>query len=396
MGKYARPQATRSAEKRGQNAFTVLSAASPSQTNSVGIDQDGTDFSYFISVDFGSSQESLYMLLDSGAGTTWVMGSTCQSAACTMHTTYGPSDSTTLNETNQTFSISYGTGTVSGNLVQDNIAVAGITVALSFGLANVTSDDFTHFPFDGILGLAMSQGETDNFVSVVKTDGLLKSNVYGVYLTRATESPNDGEITFGGTDPAKYNGDITYTSVSSQASGDWAIPMDGIGYNGTSAGITGRIAYIDTGTSYVFGPPDDVATLHKLIPGANSSDGVTYTVPCGPGTTFAPVMVTFSGVAYAISPVDYLSTPSSSGTCTSNIYGQQIVQGAWLLGDTYLKNVYAVFDVDQTQIGTSRDNSACHIHFADMENCRFCYEARLLDRLHNHGVGVGLGHGLAL
>jgi hypothetical protein len=37
--------------------------------------------------------------------------------------------------------------------------------------------------------------------------------------------------------------------------------------------------------------------------------------------------------------------------CISNIYGHEVVQDAWLLGDLFLKNVYTVFDAEEKRIG---------------------------------------------
>lgn len=339
---------------RRENKYAVVSPAPPSTPNSAGIYQDGTDFSYFIQASFGSSAKPLYMLLDTGAGTTWVMGSDCKADACTMHNTFGPSDSKTFTDTKETFSISYGSGKVAGELAKDTLAVAGMSLTMSFGVANDASGDFTHFPFDGILGVSMSRGATDNFLNVINASKALKSNIFSVALSRNSDGPNTGEVTFGGIDASKHTGEISYTPVSSSAGGDWAIPLDDMAYDGKKAGIKGRLAYIDTGTSYMFGPPEDVALLHKLIPGAKSKDGFLYTVPCN---TDKALTVIFSGVAYTLSPKDWMSPPAGD-TCTSNFYGQAVVQDAWLLGDSFLKNVYTVFDVDQTRIGLAAKAAA--------------------------------------
>lgn len=314
--------------------------------NTQGIYQDGTDFCYFVEAGLGSDGKKLYMLLDSGAGTSWVMGSDCSSAPCKIHGSFGSSDSKTFKESDKGFSIAYGSGTVKGKLVEDTISLAGLDVPMTFGVANETSNDFNHFPFDGILGLSMTTGSTDNFVQAVKEAKSLKSNIFSVSISRSADGVNTGEVRFGGTNPDKYTGDISYSSLADKANSDWAIPMDDLSYDGKTAGIKGRMAYIDTGTSYVFGPPDDVAALHKQIPGAESSDGVTYTVPC---KSDLPIAVSFLGVSYDISNKDWMAT--NGGKCTSNIYGHAVVDNAWLMGDLFLKNVYAVFDADQSRIG---------------------------------------------
>ena len=311
-----------------------------------GIDQDGTDYSYFVRVQLGSKETELLMLVDTGAGSSWVMGSKCTDKACGMHTLFGAGDSTSAKVESKTFSISYGSGTVQGTLATDTISVAGITLPYQFGLATKTSDDFTHFAFDGILGLSMSQGANDNFLKSLADAKKLDHNLFGIYLNRAADGTNTGEIMFGSPNQDKYKGDITYTSVGSN-DGDWAIQIDDMSYNGKKSSAGGVLSYIDTGTSFIFGPQDLVKKLHSVIPGASSSDGVTYYVPCDSKS----VTLTFSGVDFDISPKDWISPKDDSGKCTSNVYGHEVVSGAWLLGDTFLKNVYSVFDKDQKRVG---------------------------------------------
>ncbi|KAI0445568.1 aspartic peptidase domain-containing protein [Xylaria telfairii] len=323
--------------------YQIVKADGSTFKNSAGIDQDGTDYSYFAEVELGSEGKQLYMLLDTGASTTWVMGSTCTSKSCLMHNTFGPDDSKTFNDTGKTYSVEYGTGSVRGHVVEDSLSLAGLTVTLPFGVANTTSDQFTQFPFDGILGLATS---SDTWLSAVKAANLISSNMFGISLSRGSDGTNDGEIVFGALNPDKYTGDITYTSVKSNSA--WTIPMDDITISGESASITGRSAYIDTGTSFVFGPPDDVEALYKLIPGSSTTDGSSYTVPCD---TDRQLAFTFSGQSWNVSSKDFLSAPNNNGVCTGNIYGMEYVPGGWLLGDVFLKNVYSVFDVDNGRIG---------------------------------------------
>jgi hypothetical protein len=328
------------------NKYTVIKPLEPTASKSAGIHQDVADYSYFVEAKFGSAGKPMYMLVDSGAGTTWVMGSTCKSAACGMHNTFGPDDSKTLKVEEKGFTIQYGTGKVTGHLAHDSVSVAGMEMDMKFGLANETSYDFTHFPFDGILGLSMGIGATDNFMGSLIEKKMLDLRIFSVNLGRASDGINNGQITFGGADPSRHVGEISYTPVSSKANGDWAIPMDDLGHNGKSSGISGRLAYIDTGTSFAFGPESDVAAIHKVIPGAATTDSIYYTVPC---STDTPLTIKFSGVTYTISPKDWIS--KRDGVCQSNIYGYEVVKSHWLWGDLFLKNVYTVFDGAEKRIG---------------------------------------------
>ncbi|MBH1945558.1 hypothetical protein I5L01_15155, partial [Erythrobacter sp. YJ-T3-07] len=162
-----------------------------------------------------------------------------------------------------------------------------------------------------------------------------------VSLSRAADGTNNGEISFGALDSAKYTGDITYTPTT--ADGSWSIAMDDVSAGGKSAGVKGREAYIDTGTTFAFAPPADVKAMYALIPGAKSSDGVTWTVPCD---STAEVALTFSGTSFPLSSKDFIGASTGDNQCTGNIFGMEVVSGSWLLGDVFLKNVYSVFDID--------------------------------------------------
>ncbi|RDW91528.1 hypothetical protein BP5796_02693 [Coleophoma crateriformis] len=354
--KYARGTPGRPAKvERRDNNYSVMTASTPSQADSAGIDQDGTDYSYFTEVALGSKGTLMYMLLDTGAGTSWVMGPTCTSDSCVLHNSFGPADSTTYKSSTETFSVSYGSGSVSGTLATDSLTLAGLTFSMTLGNANLTSADFTAFPFDGILGLSMATGATPNFVQTLVSSKSLKSNLFGISINRAEDGTNTGEINFGAPDTSKFDGSLSYSAVSGAAGGDWAIPMDDMGLDGSLAGLTGKLAYIDTGTSYIFGPPTDVATFHKLITGSQTSDSITYSVPC---TTTTTVEFVFNKVSYSVSAADWVGGSVGSGMCTSNIFGHAVVDGAWLLGDTFLKNVYSVFDIDGNRIGFAEKPSS--------------------------------------
>lgn len=333
--------------RRSGNSYKIQDATKPTHPMAAGISQDGTDYSYFVKAQLGSNNKELFLLIDTGAGSSWVMGSTCTDKPCTMHNTFGSGDSDTFVDNQKSFSISYGSGTVQGSLVSDTFKVAGISVKYTFGLASKTSSDFTSFAFDGILGMSMKQGASDNFPKALFDGKKLEKNIYGIALNRAADGTNNGEIRFGATNSDKYTGDISYTSVKSEGD-DWCIQIDDMAYDGKRAGCGDVLAYIDTGTSFVFGPSDKVKKLHAVIPGSASGDGLTYTVPCDSKEDLA---FTFSGVDYKLSSEDWISPKNNEGKCTSNIYGHEVVQGAWLLGDTFLKNVYTVFDRDQGRIG---------------------------------------------
>lgn len=325
------------------------------------IDEDGQDLSYFSKVKFGSKGKDMWMLLDTGAANTWVMGSNCTTSACLAHNTFGSQDSSTLHVTTTAWSVSYGTGTVQGVTVSDTVAFANYSVSMSFGSATVTSNDFNNYPMDGILGLgrtASNQIGARTVMQVLAEDNLLEANILGIHLQRNSDGAKDGQITFGGVDHSKFQGSLSYTATVSADSSLWEIPVDDLAVSGTSCKLAGKSAIIDTGTSYILMPPADAQTLHAQIPGSTNTGGSpNFMIPCN---SVATVQFSFSGVIYGVHPNDYVGKADNTGKmCASNIIGQQAYSAnQWILGDVFLKNVYTVFDFDKNRIGFGLKSAA--------------------------------------
>ena len=89
------PLKRKSYVKRDNN-FNINVASEPTQSDSVGINYDEAGDLYFVAAKFGTSDKVYQLLIDTGATESWVMGSSCESEACSLHTTLGPEDSTTL------------------------------------------------------------------------------------------------------------------------------------------------------------------------------------------------------------------------------------------------------------------------------------------------------------
>lgn len=290
--------------------------------------------------------------MDTGSSALWVMGEGCTTTACKSHDTFGQSNSKTLSQSSDNFNISYKTGNVAGPIVTDDVSIAGLNLKMEFGLALETTDQFDNYPMDGILGLARQPGTgftPPTFFQALQQNKVLKSNIFGLNLQRASDHSNDGEINFGGVDTTKFQGDLNYLSTI-DGSNWWEIPLGGFSVNGDLTALSSRSAILDSGTSYMFVPPDDAETLFKQIPGSQSTTSNSFTVPCDTNTS---ISVVFNKVAYEISPKDYVGASVGNGQCTSNIMSEVAVDNqTWLLGDTFMKNVYTVFDGDENRIGT--------------------------------------------
>ena len=110
----------------------------------------------------GTPPRDFLILMDSGSADLWVGAENCQSqngGGCGNHNFLGPLSSTSFKDSQAPFTVTYGTGEVSGTIVQDNINIAGLALNThTFGVALVESVDFSgaQTPFDGLMGLAQS------------------------------------------------------------------------------------------------------------------------------------------------------------------------------------------------------------------------------------------------
>jgi cathepsin D len=123
---------------------------------------------------------------------------------------------------------------------------------------------------------------------------------------------------------------------------------------GSTAAVSGFQTIIDSGTTIIYGPPAAVKTLYSKIPGSAVYDSTNgyYSYPCNTPPT---VSFNWGGKNWAISAANFNlgQTTSGSSQCIGAIAGQDLGLGTnvWLLGDSFMKNVYSAFSFDQNAVG---------------------------------------------
>ncbi|CAG8852350.1 36566_t:CDS:1, partial [Racocetra persica] len=151
-----------------------------------------------------------------------------------------------------------------------------------------------------------------------------------------------------GVDKSKFIGEITFNPVIN-TDGFWQINLDSAIFDGNLS-FSGKTAIIDTGSTPLFIPKDDAAAINNQIPGSVfDQEHQLYIVPCDSTSTLS---LKFGGVDYTI-PSDDLILKSSS-ICISAIIPIDDVSfpiNLWVVGQTFLKNVYSVYDVKNRQVG---------------------------------------------
>jgi hypothetical protein len=339
-------------------------ANAPTGANSLGLDIEANDVGYIATVQMGTPPRDFKLLMDSGSADLWVGAENCVSEAgggCGNHTFLGPQSSTSFVDTQAPFQVTYGSGNVAGDIVTDNINVAGLALDNhTFGVALQESVDFSsdNTPFDGLMGLAqstLSEQKTLTPIESLAQQGLVQSAITSYKISRLADGLNDGEITFGGVDATKFDPATVATFANVNQQGFWEGDVS-FSVNGQDLGLQGRTAILDTGTTLIIAPPADAAAVHAAIPGAQSDGQGGFTIPC---TTTASVALTFGGQEFAIDPRDLLFAPvdpnNLTGDCVSGISSGQIGGATeWLVGDVFLKNAYFSTDVTNNQISLAK------------------------------------------
>ncbi|EJF64597.1 acid protease [Dichomitus squalens LYAD-421 SS1] len=345
------------------SASGLTPANAPTANNSLGLAIEAQDVGYIATIQMGTPPRDFNILMDSGSADLWVGAENCQSESggdCGNHTFLGPQSSSTFTDTNKQFQVTYGTGNVQGDIIQDNIVVAGLALnAHTFGVATAESVDFSSdsVPFDGLMGLAQSTLSEQGVLTPVEAlaqAGLIGDAITSYKISRLADNKNDGEITFGGLDPTKFDASTLVTFDNVATDGFWEGAMDGVTVDGQDTGLQGRSAILDTGTTLIVAPPADATAVHQLIDGAQDDGQGGFTIPCN---TNASVALSFGGQEFAIDTRDLVfAQADATGTnCVSGISSGQIVDDVtWLVGDVFLKNAYYSTDVTKNQISLAK------------------------------------------
>ncbi|GBE79639.1 acid protease [Sparassis latifolia] len=312
---------------------------------------ESNDLDWAGPVSIGTPAQTFTIDFDTGSSDLWVPSSNCTSSVCSSKHKYTSSKSSTSSKKTGTFSIQYGDGsTVSGPVFTETVNVAGIkSTGQYFSPVTTLSSSFANDPIDGILGLAYpalsNLGHTP-FFNNAKSQGSVSTGIFGFKLAKT-----GSELYLGGTDTSLYTGAPEYHAVNGSAF--WQLTNAKTVVNGKIVN-SGFQTIIDSGTTIMYGPPSAVQAFYASVPGAslNNAQYGYYQYPCASPPTVA---FNWGGKNFTVSSANFnLGKVSSTSTyCIGALAGQNLGLGTnvWLLGDSYMKNVYSAFSFDNNSVG---------------------------------------------
>jgi len=330
------------------------------------------DSSFFGSVAVGTPPVAYEVILDTGSSDLWLAASTCESKACSGIASFKPSSSSTFQNLSKPFSITYGSGEAAGSLGQDVVQMAGFSVSNQiFAVCDQVSEGLLNEPVSGLIGLAFSTIASSGAIPLWQT--LASSNAWTQPLmafqltrfnnaTQAKDLEPGGTFTMGAVNTSLYTGDIDYNPIPNDEVSYWLQTVSSITSQGNSIPVQSgadALAAIDTGTTLVGGPAAAVAEIYANIPGSEAGTGDMegyYTYPC---STTVQVTMAFGGQSWPISPADFEAQDLGGNTCMGAFFSLETGSNtpSWIVGDTFLKNVYSVFRFNPPSVGFAQLSS---------------------------------------
>lgn len=280
------------------------------------------------------------------------------STFCSATGFYNVSKSTSIVATNTAKKLSYGIGSASITYVKDSITLPGAASPMTnvqFGVATSSVDEFS-----GILGIGYGQGKTTsypNFVDQLALQNQTAVKAFSVGL--GSKAEQEGAIVFGGVDTSKFAGTLATLPIVPAASSPDGVPRYWVSMNNMSLtppnGIsktypnTSIDVFFDTGATLTLLPQALADAIGKDFgASAAGSDGY-YVVDCGLNDMAGTVNFAFNGATIKV-PYSEFIRETTSGSTTTCVLGIQASSSFTLLGDTFMRSAYAVFDLEKNQI----------------------------------------------
>ncbi|KAG5296746.1 aspartic endopeptidase Pep2 [Histoplasma ohiense] len=309
---------------------------------------------YFSEIGIGTPPQTFKVVLDTGSSNLWVPSSECGSIACYLHNKYDSSASSTHKKNGSEFSITYGSGSLTGFVSQDCLTIGDLVVENQV-FAEATSEPglaFAFGRFDGILGLGYDTISVNKIVPPfyeMLNKNLLDEPMFSFYLGDANVGGDESEVVFGGMNKDRFTGELTKIPLRRKAY--WEVDLDSITFGEQTAMMTNTGVILDTGTSLIALPSTIAELLNKEI-GAKKSFNGQYTVECAKRDSLPNLTFGLSGHNFTIGPYDY--TLEVQGTCISSFMGMDFpapVGPLAILGDAFLRRYYTVYDLGNDAVG---------------------------------------------
>ncbi|RYP41386.1 hypothetical protein DL767_001024 [Monosporascus sp. MG133] len=354
---------------------------------------------YYAEVSVGTPPQTVRLVVDTGSSDVWVLDSNAD--LCTSRSmqevhgggciaTFDPSESSTYTALSDApFQIAYLDGSsANGTYFQDHINIGGTEIeSLQMGLAEEATIN------SGLLGIGYSTNVAardpyPNIIDLLEEQGLIAIRAYSLWLN--AYSADIGTLLFGGVDTEKFVGELIAVPILPDSRTgiyhSFAVTLSSLVLNYTDGNTDIIIqqpmpVILDSGTTLTYLPR---RIAYNIFSALGAVDDTLYTglvyIDCAylrSGLTFDFQFGGRSGPLVRV-PVNEVvldnigeyvemglpippGMPFADDVCSFGIHPAD--QGIYLLGDTFLRSAYVVYDLEnhvvamaQAHINSSRSN----------------------------------------
>ncbi|KAF5350203.1 hypothetical protein D9758_007841 [Tetrapyrgos nigripes] len=350
---------------------------------------EGTDASYSVPIQIGSSGQSISLQIDTGSSDMWVASSSCSSGPCgnvPSNKRFDPSSSSDNVPNGQPFSINYLRGGVNGTVMFDTVSVGGYSIGgQAFAAADSVESESLSGDFSGIFGLALPANSIISSIVPPTTNSFdgatIGSNIFSLtpislapaarFLSLTLSRPGSDAVPalLGiGKHPTQQVPQIDQSKIV------YSTPLPSMSSAGTSASQHFWKSSINDITVWVNGEPKSVSlTASAFTPGSSGptavldtgipvilatkalADGIYGALGIGPASdgnyyvdcsTPLNLTITLDGRApIPVHPLDLTLVPPndvSSKSCIGMIQAASTPISDMILGVPFLRSVYMV------------------------------------------------------
>ncbi|KAL8712142.1 MAG: hypothetical protein Q9220_003576 [cf. Caloplaca sp. 1 TL-2023] len=366
---------------------------------------NSNDLQYLANISIGTPPQPFIVQIDTGSSDLWVpsaQSDLCKSGDCSQTGSFNDGDSSSFSGGNNVFDISYGDSSeYRGYLVSDTVTIGESTLENgTFGLvlraANVPQSSDTGISTNGVWGISFESSEAEvvddnaqsytGIVGLMKNEGLISRMAYSLWLNdpgktianwirkfRLTSGVDAaaGSILFGGVDSDKFTAPLIglpivpqsgRTQVSSMNVEFTSLTLNANGKTQTVQDNVVRSAILDSGTTGTVFPNDLATTFYNFVGAVTDVNVPQPLVACSLANADAQFVYQFGGssgpkisipVADLIEPhIQGLQFKDGSDACLLGVEGADI--DFLLLGDTFLRSAYVVYDLESKQIALAQ------------------------------------------
>jgi len=310
-----------------------------------------------------------------------------QPSACA-GATYSANASSTYHYLSSNASLGYGGGDLtSGDYATDTIHFGGSTlknVQMILSYNTTTPDSIWGLSYSsGEQGIYEGEEQYPSISELMVSNGAIQSNAYSLWLN--SQDSTTGSLLFGGVNKGKYTGPLSTIPIENNPNyttpSGFIVTVTGIGLTlsgdsktttkaNTSIPLVTKRAdpfLIDSGTYNIELPLEHLQPILTAL-GAEYEAASEYAmVPCSMTTNTSTIDFVFTSFSISVPltelifPQDFLAYDDyiptlSDGKTPACLLGIQPSGEDMILGDTFMRSAYMVFDLDNNEVSLAQAN----------------------------------------